>query len=126
MTDVQLHHLVVVCRRINHSLHSNESRTSKEVDHVECFVPPHEDIKVDVRPWHRWHMQVLPDALATCDGWRVPDEAYLGDDLPLHKQPHRCVQAICIPLHVELEVVLRLLPLSNASATPMRRAKTGL
>jgi len=50
---------------------------------------------------------------------------YLGDDLPLHKQSHRCMQAICVPLHVKLEVVLRLLPLSNASATPMATGKVG-
>lgn len=50
---------------------------------------------------------------------------YLSDDLPLHKQSHRCVQAICISLHVKLEVVLRLFPLLNASATPMARSKAG-
>ena len=50
---------------------------------------------------------------------------HLGDDLPFHKQPHRCMQAICIPLHVELKVVLRLFPLSNASATPMVTSKWG-
>jgi hypothetical protein len=50
---------------------------------------------------------------------------YLSDDLPLHKQSHRCMQAICVSLHVKLEVVLRLLPLSNASATPMVTSKVG-
>ena len=52
---------------------------------------------------------------------------YLSNDLPLHKQSHRCVQAICVPLHVKLEIVLRLLPLSNAnaSATPIVTGKVG-
>ena len=79
---------------------------------------------MNVRPRHRWHMRVLSDASATHDRLRVPEtRTHLSDDLPLHKQSHRCVQAVCVPLHVKLEIVLRLLPLSNASATPIATSK---
>ena len=126
MADVQLLHLVIVCSRVSSSVYiqTNHAPPKKSTTSSVSSLP----IRIS-----RW---MFVRGIAGICGFcltRQPlamNRAFqtrtcLSDDLPFHKQSHRCVHAICIPLHIELEVVLRLFPLSNASATPMVISKWG-
>src|SRR5258706_11874024 len=124
MTYVYFLRLVVVCSRIS-------SRTRIQTNHA----PPKKSgtSSVSSLPMRisRWMFVrgiagicgFCPTRQPLTTDCAFQTRTYLSDDLPLHKQSHSWVQAICVPLHVELEIVLRLLPLSNASATPIATSK---
>ena len=52
------------------------------------------------------HTHSIPPGIYNLNG-----PTHLTDDLPLHHQPHRHMQPEQLPLHLELQVILRRLPL---------------
>jgi len=126
MTDIYFLCLVVVCSRIN-------SKSHVQTNHA----PPKKSAMSSVSslPMRISRWMFVRGIAGICEfcPTRQPltiDRAfqrrtYLSDDLSFHKQSHRCVQAICVSLHVKLEIVLGLFPLLNASATPIATSKGG-